>query len=196
MQNNRVIRVHDYWQQIRPNGGLPRRSDFSPSEITECLPYIFIMERKEAPDGGRPDYIFRLIGTQLVTLFGADPTGRSVFEVLAPDAAEFFGVLYGHILGHPAGCVTHFTQSFGLNEDSEMEFLYLPMVLDDEKGEPELILIAGGMENDNTHLSDMGGRWETPKLIDGGWLDIGFGKPEDPFLQNVCAATGAVYLDL
>lgn len=193
MQNACVKTVYDYWHQIRPEGGLPHRSDFSPADITKCLPYIFIIERKKQ-EGAEPDYVFRLIGTQLVQYFGADPTGRSVFEVLDAEAGAFTRAHYALLLARPVGALLCFRQSFG-NVESDVEFLYMPMVLDKENGEAELILCTAGKLDNEVQLSDMGGRWTTPKLISGGWLDLGFGKPDDPFLQNACAATDAEYMD-
>lgn len=195
MRNSCVKRVHDYWHEIRPEGGLPHRSDFSPADIKECLPFIFIIERKDRQDGAEPDYIFRLIGTQLVEFFGVDPTGRSVIEILAPEVVEFFKAFYEHLLDHPVGGLLYFEQSFGREKNSELEFLYLPMILDEDKGSAELILVTAVVLDDEVRLSDMGGRWDTPKLTAGGWLDIGSGKPETTLLQDACAAVGAEYMD-
>lgn len=195
MRDKCVQRVYEYWQSIRPGDGLPLRSDFSPADITGCLPHIFIIERKGRSDSAKPDYMIRLIGTQLVEQFGGDPTGKSVFELMPPEAVEFFKVFYARLLDHPTGGLLYFTQSFGRAEESKLEFLYLPMVLDGEKGDADLILVIAVTLDDDAQLSDMGGRWDTPKLTGGGWLDLGSGKPDDPFLQNVCAAMGAEYME-
>lgn len=195
MRNSCVKRVHDYWHEIRPEGGLPHRSDFSPADIKECLPFIFIIERKHQQGGGEPDYIFRLIGTQLVEFFGTDPTGRSVIEILAPEVVEFFKAFYVFVLDHPVGGLLNFEQSFGLEKDTAMEILYLPMVLGKEQGSTELILCTVGVLGELVHLRDMGGRWDTPRLTGGGWLDLGSGKPETTLLQDACAAAGAEYKD-
>lgn len=193
MQNICVKTVYDYWQQIRPDGGLPHRSDFSPADIKKCLPSVYIIERKKQ-EGAEPDFVFRLIGTLLVEYFGADPTGRSIFDVLDAEAREFTRAFYPLLLDGPVGSLLCFKQSFG-NVESDMEFLYMPMVLDKENAAAELILCTAGKLDEEVQLSDMGGRWTTPKLISGGWLDLGFGKPDDPLLQNACAATGAEYMD-
>lgn len=193
MQNICVKTVYDYWHQIRPDGGLPHRSDFSPADIKKCLPSVYIIERKKQ-EGAEPDFVFRLIGTLLVEYFGADPTGRSIFDVLDAEAREFTRAFYPLLLDGPVGSLLCFKQSFG-NVESDMEFLYMPMVLDKENAAAELILCTAGKLDEEVQLSDMGGRWTTPKLISGGWLDLGFGKPDDPLLQNACAATGAEYMD-
>lgn len=196
MRNICVKRVYDYWHQIRPDGGLPHRRDFSPADITECLPHIFLYERNLPGGDAPPDYVVRLLGTRLVEVFGAEATGGSVFDYLPAEGVEFFRNLYEGVLNHPAGLLLYFLQASGPGRETELEFVLLPLVLDSDGDETGLILGAAACPDDEKWLTDMGGRWETPKLTGGGWLDIGFGKPGDFFLQNACAAAGADYMDI
>ncbi len=195
MLSSCVRKVHDYWHAIKPDGGLPRRRDFMPAAVMECLPYIYIVERKDPGDGGEAEYVFRLIGTQIVEHFGADPTGRKVFDVLSVEAAQFFKGLFRQLLSSPAGGLLYFTYPFGRRKDCLMEFLYLPMLLDKKEGESELILCTVGMLGDEAYVNHMGGHWDSARLTGGGWLDLGFGKPDDTLLKDACAAAGAEYLD-
>lgn len=196
MRNNCVKSVHDYWQAIRPEGGLPRRSDFSPADIADCLPHVCIIERKIQEDGPKPDFVFRLVGTGIVAYFGADPTGRSVLELMSPDRAAFTRSLYGLLMDSPAGALLYFTLSFGSREESDLEILYLPMILGETQDGAELILCTVGALNDEFRLSDMGGEWGSTRIRRGGWLDLGSGRPENSLLQDALATVNGEYLDL
>ena len=195
MRNICVKAVHDYWHQIRPEGGLPHRSDFSPADLAKCLPNIFLYERNLPGGDAPPDYVVRLAGTRLVENFGIEVTGGSVFDFVSAEAVEFFRSLYECVLNHPAGLLLYFSLMTAENQESELEFLYLPLLLDKGGDESGLILGVAASTDDHRWLDNMGGRWDTPELISGGWLDLGFGKPDDPFLQNACAAAGADYKD-
>jgi hypothetical protein len=196
MRDSCVRKVHDYWHAIRPDGGLPRRSDFSPAAITECLPHIFLFQRRPGPDGGPPDYLVRLSGTRLVEFFGKDATGDSVFRYMPEEGQVFFRAMYEGVLNHPAGLLLYFLQASGTRRESELEVLYLPLVLDNEGDKAGLILGIAAKLGEQVWLADMGGRWDTPRLKGGGWMDLGFGKPDDALLRDACAAAGVEYLDL
>lgn len=66
-----------YWDAKRAGRTMPRKSDIDPSEIKPLLPYILIGEF--APDPVRLRY--RLVGTEVVAVYGADFTGRWIDEL-------------------------------------------------------------------------------------------------------------------
>jgi hypothetical protein len=63
-----------YWAGKRDGAALPGRAAISPLEMRSWLGNLLLMDVVE---GGR-DFRYRLHGTQLVQLFGADLTGRLV----------------------------------------------------------------------------------------------------------------------
>ncbi|HEX7775673.1 MAG TPA: PAS domain-containing protein [Parvibaculum sp.] len=79
-----------YWESKRNGNAMPDRRDIVPSEIVKLLPNLHICEVLE---DGR-DFRFRLFGTALVTVLGAEMTGKRVSEigggsiVSKPDAAR------------------------------------------------------------------------------------------------------------
>lgn len=72
-----------YWQGKCGADSIPRRDDIVPAEILPYLPNLVIAEPIE---DGR-DWLYRLVGTEVVWLGGQDPTGKRNSEVLPPDVA-------------------------------------------------------------------------------------------------------------
>lgn len=72
-----------YWRARRRPGVLPGRQDIDPVDIRpDVLPNMFLMD--VVPAQPRRRYRFRLIGTRMVEVAGADPTGRFVDEFVDP----------------------------------------------------------------------------------------------------------------
>lgn len=77
----RIRRLADYLAAKAPPGKLPGRRHIDPVELFDILPYLMLMDVvREA--GGPPRYRVRLMGTEVVTLAGADGTGKFVEDVL------------------------------------------------------------------------------------------------------------------
>ena len=74
----RLRRFYEIWQGKRDGTRLPKRADFDPLDLKEHLGRLFISER--APDG--EDFIYRLIGTEIVEAVGTDATGQRMGDVV------------------------------------------------------------------------------------------------------------------
>jgi hypothetical protein len=79
-----------YWQGKCGPAGIPRRDDIVPAEMLPYLPNLVIAEPVE---DGR-DWLYRLVGTEVVWLGGQDPTGKRNSEVLPPDVAARYNADY------------------------------------------------------------------------------------------------------
>lgn len=77
-------RLLEYWVSKNHAGRYPGRSAIEPREIIHILPHIFIVDRL---DGGKSDYRFRLVGTQIVAIEG-ECTGRLLSEMF-PDRDRY-----------------------------------------------------------------------------------------------------------
>ena len=78
----------DYYYTLLENAdGLPRRSAFNPAALPQHLPNMFLVEVVPAPDGS-PDYRYRVFGTGLALLFGAEMTGKLVSEYPGANRAQ------------------------------------------------------------------------------------------------------------
>lgn len=73
-----------FWLERRPGGGVPKRSSIGPAAIPpHLLPHLFLYAREM---DGR--FRCKLIGTELVRIFGGDQTGRRLDELLPPAVAR------------------------------------------------------------------------------------------------------------
>jgi hypothetical protein len=75
----------EYWEAKRGARAMPRRVDIDPSEITKLLPNVQITELVDG--GARVRY--RLVGTAIVTAYGAELTGKYFDEVFSGDRLRF-----------------------------------------------------------------------------------------------------------
>jgi hypothetical protein len=75
----------EYWQVKCGARAMPRRADIDPSEITRLLPHLQITELMDG--GTRVRY--RLVGTAIVTAYGAELTGKYFDEVFSGDRLRF-----------------------------------------------------------------------------------------------------------
>jgi hypothetical protein len=77
-----VAALAAYWERKRGTRRMPDRQDIVPAEIVRLLPYLHI---SEVLDGGG-DFCFRIFGTALVNLIGAELTGKRLSELGQPSA--------------------------------------------------------------------------------------------------------------
>ncbi|NVJ97798.1 MAG: PAS domain-containing protein [Alphaproteobacteria bacterium] len=80
LRSSQLREMFEYYLSLREGGQhLPPRSRFNPAEKPRHLPNIFLVEREVQPDGSI-DYRYRVYGTGLTVLFGAEMTGKLVSE--------------------------------------------------------------------------------------------------------------------
>ncbi len=77
--------AYDYWEAKRGERAMPQRRDIDPSEIAKLLPYLQITELVEG--GTRVRY--RLVGTAIVSAYGAELTGKYFDEVYSGARLSF-----------------------------------------------------------------------------------------------------------
>ena len=89
-QNDVLRRMHEYWVGKASGRPLPDRKDLDPSEITDILPYLSIVEVV----GDAPRYRYRLLGTQVIEAIGFNATNLFIDDVFTGgDAAFMVGLL-------------------------------------------------------------------------------------------------------
>jgi hypothetical protein len=81
IRDSRLRGLWEYWSAKCDGAALPGRAAISPLEMRPWLGNLLLMDVVE---GGR-DFRYRLHGTQLVQLFGADLTGRMVSSLAVRD---------------------------------------------------------------------------------------------------------------
>jgi len=72
-------RLWTYWRSKAPSGGIPARADLDPLDIPQLLPRIALIDVEQ--EEGRPQFRYRLAGTEIVERAGRDPTGKSFAEL-------------------------------------------------------------------------------------------------------------------
>tara|TARA_B100000676_G_scaffold303893_1_gene355130 strand:- start:61 stop:600 length:540 start_codon:yes stop_codon:yes gene_type:complete len=73
----------DYWMTRSEEDSPMPRSEFSPADIPQVIPWLMILERF-----GDSDYGYRLCGTGCVDLFGIDYTNCELGDHLPEESAE------------------------------------------------------------------------------------------------------------
>lgn len=76
-----VTQVFDYWRTVSDDAPAPPRRAIKPEKIVRSLPYVFINEYFPATGDRDHDYVIRLAGTALRSLYGRDVTGCRVGEL-------------------------------------------------------------------------------------------------------------------
>jgi hypothetical protein len=84
-----LISFYRYWEAQCASRAVPRRADIDPADIPTLLPNLQLID---VLDGGRR-FRFRLVGTAIVTAFGAELTGRYFDEVMT---AQRLAIAIGH----------------------------------------------------------------------------------------------------
>jgi hypothetical protein len=74
-----LCRLWAYWRQQRGEKSMPARADIDPIDIPKILPHLQLIEAV----GGR--FRFRVTGTAIVAVYGAELTGTFVDDFLPPD---------------------------------------------------------------------------------------------------------------
>ena len=68
--------VYDYWRSKCKSGILPSRDDIDPSDLSDYLPTMSIVDVTDKPTGQR--FSYRLAGTGLYEIYGREITGSTL----------------------------------------------------------------------------------------------------------------------
>src|ERR1700722_9194073 len=89
--------LFDYWRRIAPAGRLPGRQHLDPVAIPSLLPHLWLLCVAPAPASPLGwHFRYRLVGTELVRVFGRDPTGQ-LFHEAWPLLTSAGGVYPHHV---------------------------------------------------------------------------------------------------
>lgn len=101
-----AARAHEeifaYWASLREGGRLPSRARISPDRMKRLLPTVSLIDVLREDD--RRAYRVRLAGTGLYPVYGREITGRTLSEIYAPAAADYWRRELGQVAaaGRPA----------------------------------------------------------------------------------------------
>lgn len=77
IEDKRLLALYHYWASKRGDRTMPARADIDPAEIPALLPIVLLVDIE-----GIGEYRYRLAGTEFVSNFGRDITGKTFAEVL------------------------------------------------------------------------------------------------------------------
>ncbi len=150
--------LFDYWKAVSGDAAVPTRADFDPQRIPRLLPNICLIDVKAGLDDSR----FRLAGTALRSIYGAELTGCRLDAVFRGRVADYWRRVHGAVVEQGAlqsGVVRGPVKG---RDHVVMYWLRLPMLLDG----PEVRFILGydfaapvpaGSENDPEGHGDVQG---------------------------------------
>ncbi|WP_286830497.1 MULTISPECIES: PAS domain-containing protein [Kordiimonas] len=109
--------MFNHYLSLRPSKGvMPSREAFNPAALPRHLPNIFLVEIELQPDG-KPNYRYKVFGTALSVLFGAEMTGKLVSEFPDPNRAERSRRILDHValLRRPVRTAGNFVSKNGMS---------------------------------------------------------------------------------
>lgn len=121
-----ISQVEAYWDAIRGNRVVPRRSDIDPRGIEQALENAFILERI-APGVAR----IRLAGNHLNELIGMEARGMPLTAFFTPAARAGFSELLEEVFQSPATAVLSLTGTKAIGRPAlDARLLLLPLKSD------------------------------------------------------------------
>ena len=87
--------LYDYWRACAQSRAMPSRFDIDPVAIPHLLPGLSLL------DTGGPDLDllkYRLAGTRMGEIYGAEITGRAVFEVVFQHKKDYWRSVYRRVI--------------------------------------------------------------------------------------------------
>ncbi len=111
-----------YWDRIRDGETAPRRGDVEPGEIRRILADTFILEVV-----GRGDYLVRLAGTRMCSLYGREIKGAPFLGLWSDEDRETIVTIVSGVCQDAAGAVIDVDLVSARGRSVASEFLLLPL---------------------------------------------------------------------
>lgn len=95
LQDQRLIRLLDYWRTKRGAAPMPDPGAIDPSDFKFILGYMSLVDVAHEPRR----YYFRLDGSVLAALSGMDYTGKYLDQLGMPEYCAFVAATYDKVVG-------------------------------------------------------------------------------------------------
>ncbi len=86
--------LYDYWRACAQSRPIPSRFDIDPVAIPHLLPGLTLIDARPDLDSLR----YRLAGTRVGDIYGAEITGRAVFEIGFQHKKEYWRSVYRRVV--------------------------------------------------------------------------------------------------
>lgn len=127
--------LYRYWERKRTGSILPGRSDIHPEDVVRLLPHIGLIDVL-----ANNQYRYRLIGTEMVSLFQKDFTGMKVTEAKKGQYGEVLTSLYADAVTRQ--CAIYSRSMFLLRGDVSINVSRLILPLSHDKKTVDMILFS------------------------------------------------------
>ncbi len=87
--------LYDYWRACAQSRPIPSRFDIDPVAIPHLLPGLSLLDTGEDLDSLK----YRLAGTRVGEIYGAEITGRAVFEIGFQQKRDYWRSVYRRVIG-------------------------------------------------------------------------------------------------
>ena len=125
--------LYAYWADLRRDGRLPSRADIRPSDIKSFLPMLSLTEV-----AGENRFRIRLAGTGLFGVYGTEITGRTLPEIYAGAAAEYWRRELAAIVGDQQPAIG--VHSLGWRGAPHLSVLWMRLPLSANGADVDMIL--------------------------------------------------------
>jgi hypothetical protein len=86
--------LYDYWRACAQSRAIPSRFDIDPVAIPHLLPGLSLLDAGANLDSLR----YRLAGTRVGEIYGAEITGRALFEIGAQHKRDYWRSVYRRVI--------------------------------------------------------------------------------------------------
>jgi hypothetical protein len=123
----KICEAYAYWRRIHPEGGLPGRQHFEPTEIPGLLRHVRLLDVEGTP----PRFKVRIAGTQYGERLGSDATGCYLDALFEGFAESRFHRALIRVVGQKGPVWRRGPlQWFSREEYSGVERIHLPLARD------------------------------------------------------------------
>lgn len=171
--NAKQQKLFEYWSSVRDGRLMPFATDVDPTKIAPLLTEIAIFEVF-----GRNDIRYRLAGTAVAERLGADPTGKNVLEITAPETIETVAHLFETMFKQPAAAIVRYENTYNTGRRAPVSSLFLPLAATDN-GQSRVLSIhtrEASTDYEDAQIASTIGT-AVAKI---SWIDIGAGVPNTP----------------
>ena len=168
--NAQQQKLFDYWSSLRNDHLMPFATDIDPTRIVPLLKEITIFEIF-----GEKDVRYRLAGTGVAERLGADPTGKNLFDITAPETVGTVAYLFETLFKQPVGAIVQYENTYNTGRRAPVSSLFLPLAAV-EGGRPRVLSIH--TREASTDYEDAQNTSTIGTTVTGiHWIDIGAGIP-------------------
>jgi hypothetical protein len=160
----------EYWQGLRGERLMPRRSELDPGALKPILPYIWIQEVR-----GPNELMFRLAGTATREMFGVELTTRNQLDLTPSADRRTRSWRHWNAANRPCGSFYHLPLTYSGVTKSH-EGLWLPIAPDREGSFPLLLGLLVPIKGTHWLRQDELSRIEMAFYMT--FFDIGAGTPD------------------